>query len=58
MGSEIGLMATGYALAWLIVLAGFAYLGYRVSQPKQNKIRVNSNESLRNYRPPSDRVNR
>lgn len=52
MGTEIGLVATGYALAWLTVLGGFAYLGYRISHPQQSKIRVDSSASIRNYRPP------
>lgn len=53
MGTEIGLMATAYTLAWLAVLGGAAWFGYKLSQPKQNEIRVSSGESIRNYRPPS-----
>ena len=42
MENDIALIASGYVLARIAVLAGFAYFIYRVLRPAPQKVRIQS----------------
>ena len=46
MENDIALMASGYVLARIGVLAAFAYMIYRVLRPQPRRARVRSRESV------------
>ncbi len=43
MSNEI-FIASGYAMAWIVILAGFAYAGLKLSQKKPEEIKISAEE--------------
>ena len=58
MENDIALMASGYVLARIGVLAAFAYLIYRVLRPQPKQARVRSQSSYARERSQVGRYDR
>ena len=58
MEMEIGLIASGYLLVRIGVLAAFAYLIYRVLRPMPKKLRVQSQSQYARERYNATRLDR
>ena len=58
MENDIALMASGYLLARIGILAAFAYLIYRVLRPEPKKVRIQSQSEYARERYNATRLDR
>ena len=58
MENDIALMASGYLLARIGILAAFAYLIYRVLRPAPKKVRIQSQSEYARERYNATRLDR
>ncbi len=43
MSNEV-FIASGYAVAWIAILAGFAYLGFKLSRVERSEVKISADE--------------